>query len=63
MKRDTKQRPDGGRPPQNANADVTARHRRDDLPPGDADAATHARPTRTGENDSRRADPDQPDQP
>ena len=62
MKRDTKQRPDGGRPAQNANADLTARHRRDDLPAGDADASTHARPTRTGERDSRVADPDRPNE-
>lgn len=51
----------GGRPPRNENADVTERHARGGTGhAGDTDASTAARPTRTGRNDSRPADPDAP---
>jgi hypothetical protein len=62
MKSDTKQRPDGGRTPRDGNDDVTARHGRPGGGPGNTDATTHARPTQTGENDSRPADPDAPNE-
>ena len=54
----------GGRPAQDANHDVTARHG-DDLDHGvrhsdDTGASTSARHTQTGERDAERRDPDDP---
>jgi hypothetical protein len=54
----------GGRPAQNANHDITARHG-DDLAHGvrhsdDDGASTSARGTESGEADTRRRDPDDP---
>ena len=49
----------GGRTPRNENADVVERHGRPGgRHSGDTDAETHARPTLTGERDSRAADSD-----
>ena len=54
--------PGGGRTPRGKNEDVTARHGRGGAEPTpNTDASTTARATRTGENDSRAADPDAPD--
>lgn len=53
---------EGGRTPRDKNEDVTARHGRGGAEPTpNTDATTSARPTRTGENDSNRADPDDPE--
>lgn len=53
----------GGRTPRNANADIVERHHGPgERHSGDTDATTHARPTQTGEQDSKRADPDRPEQ-
>ena len=53
---------EGGRSPRNKNADIVERHDRDGgRHAGGTDASTSARPTQTGERDSKPADPDQPD--
>jgi hypothetical protein len=53
----------GGRTPRNANADIVERHGRPGgRHSGGTDASTDARATQTGEQDSKQADPDRPDQ-
>ena len=53
---------EGGRSPRNKNADIVERHDRDGgRHAGGTDASTSARPTQTGERDSKPADPDRPD--